>query len=350
MNVTTSCTLAEGRVRLTRLGLGGAPLAGLYEPVTETTARAVLQAAWDAGLRCFDTAPYYGHTLGERRFGAFLRECVRDEFVIITKVGRLLRPDAAVQPMENDWAQPLPFRPHYDYSYDGVMRSFDDSLQRLGLGHIDILLVHDIGRHTHGAAHETHWHALTRQGGFSALEELRRDGRIKAFGLGVNETDVVHASMQEARLDCTLLAGRYTLLEQRSLPLLAECQRNGNAIIVGGPFNSGLLAGQRKFDYADASATVLARAEALRKVCAEFGVPLPAAALEFPLAHPACAACVAGMRSTAELQQNVAWFEMPIPTALWQALCAQGLVADEAPCPADTRAGFDAPSQPSIPC
>lgn len=342
--------LADDRVRLTRLGVGGAPMAGLYAPVSDDAAHALLQAAWQAGLRYFDTAPYYGHGLGEHRLGAFLRDCPRDEFVISTKVGRLLHPDASVRPMDNGWAQPLPLRPHYDYSYDGVMRSLDASLLRLGLERIDIVLVHDIGRLTHDSAHAMHWHALTRQGGFSALEELRRSGRIQAFGLGVNETEVVHDSMQEARLDCTLLAGRYTLLEQHSLPLLRECQRHGNAIIVGGPFNSGLLAGQPKFDYADAPASVLARALALRDVCAEFGVPLQAAALQFPLAHAACVACVAGMRTADELRHNVACFDTPIPAELWQALRNRGLVADDAPCPGDTPIERSTPPRPSIAC
>ena len=335
MKATELHSLAGGRVRLTRLGVGGAPLAGLYAPVSEDASHALLRAAWQAGLRYFDTAPYYGHGLGERRLGAFLRECPRDEFVVSTKVGRLLQPDASVRPMDNGWAEPLPFRPHYDYSYDGVMRSFDASTRWLGLERIDIALVHDIGRLTHDSAHPIHWHALTRQGGFAALEELRRSGRIKAFGLGVNEIEVVHDSMQEARLDCTLLAGRYTLLEQHSLALLRECERHGNAIIVGGPFNSGLLAGQRKFNYADAPASMLARAQALREVCTEFGVPLQAAALQFPLAHTACVSCVAGMRSADELRQDVAWFESPIPAELWLALRARGLLADEAPCPGD---------------
>jgi D-threo-aldose 1-dehydrogenase len=335
MKVTDLHPLADGRLQLTRFGLGCGALAGLYKPTSEPDARAALQAAWDAGMRYFDTAPFYGHTLSEHRVGAFLREQPRDAFVISTKVGRLLRPDATVRPLDNGWAHPLPFRPHWDYSFDGVMRSFEDSLQRLGLERIDILFIHDIGRYTHGEAHATHWHALTRGGGFRALETLRRDGRIQAFGLGVNEAEVVHDSMQETHLDCTLLAGRYTLLEQRSLALLHECARRGNAIVIGGPFNSGLLAGNGKFDYADAPPDVIARTEALRSACADFDVPLQAAALQFPLAHAACASCVAGVRSPVQLAQNVAWFEQAIPHELWLALRTRGLLAHEAPCPGD---------------
>jgi D-threo-aldose 1-dehydrogenase len=216
------------------------------------------------------------------------------------------------------------------------MRSFEHSLQRLGLARVDLLFVHDIGRYTHGDRHEQHWHALTRGGGFRALEELRRDGRIVGFGLGVNEAEVIAQSMQEVRLDCSLLAGRYTLLEQRSLPLLDECARQGHAIVIGGPFNSGLLAGNGKFDYADAPRQMLDRAEALRQACAEYDVPLQAAALQFPLAHPACVSCIAGMRSPAQLEQNLAWFEQEIPAQLWSALRHAGLIDANAPVPGET--------------
>ena len=333
MNVSDLHSVAGSRLRLTRFGLGCAPLAGLYEPASDAEAAAVLQAAWDAGLRYFDTAPYYGYTQSEHRVGRFLRDKPRESFVISTKVGRLMQADADVPAMESGWANPLPFRPRFDYSHDGVMRSFEHSLQRLGLARVDVLLVHDIGRCTHGDAHATHWQALTRGGGFRALETLRREGRIAAFGLGVNEAAVVQDSLQEVPLDCVLLAGRYTLLEQGALPLLDECARRGTAVVVGGPFNSGLLAGNGRFDYTDAPAPLLARAEALRSTCAEFGVPLQAAALQFPLAHPAVACCVAGMRGPEQVAQNVAWFEQPIPAGLWAALRARGLVAEAAPCP-----------------
>jgi len=255
--------------------------------------------------------------------------------VLSTKVGRLMRPDAAVAAGADGWADPLPFRPVFDYRRDAVLRSVEDSLQRLGLARVDILFVHDIGRATHGAAHETHWEALTRGGGFRALEELRRDGRVGAIGLGVNECEVLHDAMQECELDCSLLAGRYTLLEQRSLRVLDECARRGHAIVVGGPFNSGLLAGQAKFDYADAPADALRRAAALRAACAEFDVPLEAAALQFPLAHPAVVSVLSGMRSAAQVRQNVDWFEQPLPGALWTALRERGLVDPASPCPCD---------------
>jgi len=326
-------TVADGRLRLTALGLGGAALAGMYAPVPAQEAADTLAAAWDAGVRYVDTAPYYGYTLGEHRAGAFLRERPRDEFVVGTKVGRLMRPDASVRAGSDGWARPLPFRPVYDYRGEAILRSVEDSLQRLGLDRVDLLLVHDIGRATHGAAHEAHWEALTRGGGFRALETLRREGRVAAIGLGVNEWEVMRDAMQECDLDCSLLAGRYTLLEQRSLPFLDECARRGHAIVVGGAFNSGLLAGQAKFDYADAPPDLVRRAATLRETCAQFDVPLEAAALQFPLGHPAVASVLSGMRSPAQVRQNVAWFEQSIPGELWKALQERGLLDGAAPCP-----------------
>jgi len=338
MNVTDRRTLAEGRVCVTAFGLGCAALAGLYDAVPEADAIATLDAAWAAGLRYFDTAPFYGYTRGERRVGAGLAGRPRGDFAVSTKVGRLMTRDDTVAPGSDGWADPLPYRPRFDYSYDGVMRSLEQSLGRLGLGRVDILLVHDIGQVTHGDRHGLHWAQLTRGGGFRALEELRRDGRVSAIGLGVNEWEVVRDAMQEARLDCTLLAGRHTLLEQGALRFLDDCARAGNAIIVGGPFNSGVLAGDPKFNYGAAPPQILRRAQALMDVCAEFGVPLQAAALQFPTAHPAVVSCVAGVRSVAQLKQTVRWFEQDIPRPLWDALRRRGLVDAEAPCPGDAGA------------
>jgi D-threo-aldose 1-dehydrogenase len=325
--------VADGRLRLTALGLGGAALAGMYAPVSAEEAAATLAAAWDAGLRYIDSAPYYGYTLGEHRAGAFLREQARGDFVIGTKVGRLMRPDASVTPGSDGWARPLPFRPVFDYRRDAILRSVEDSLQRLGLDRVDMLLVHDIGRATHGAAHDLHWAALTRGGGFRALEDLRREGVVSAIGLGVNEWEVMRDAMQECDLDCSLLAGRYTLLEQRSLAFLDECVRRRHAIVVGGAFNSGLLAGQAKFDYQDAPPELLRRAADLRAACAEYGVPLEAAALQFPLGHRAVVSVVSGMRSPAQVHQNLGWFEQPIPAGLWTTLRERGLLDAAAPCP-----------------
>ncbi|HEY1149133.1 MAG TPA: aldo/keto reductase, partial [Pseudoduganella sp.] len=218
--------LPRSGLALTKLGLGCAQLGGLYQAMADADAHALVDAAWDLGIRYFDTAPYYGFTLSERRLGVALRERPRGEYVISTKAGRLMRPDPGVQPGECGWAEPLPFRPHYDYTYDGILRSHEDSLQRLGLGRVDILYVHDIGRVTHGERHAHYWEQLTDGGGLRALERLRGEGAIKAFGLGVNEWEVVADALDICALDCVLLAGRYTLLEQASLaPLMDRCAR-----------------------------------------------------------------------------------------------------------------------------
>ncbi|MCE4557887.1 aldo/keto reductase [Roseateles cellulosilyticus] len=325
--------LPRAQLRLTTLGFGAAAIAGLYDNVSADTASATLAAAWAEGVRYFDTAPFYGYTLSERRTGEFLATKPRDSFVLSTKVGRLMHPDASVAPGSDGWAQPLPFRPVYDYSHAGVMRSFEDSLQRLGLARIDMLLVHDIGRATHGEQHAVHWQALTTGGGFRALAELREQGVVRAIGLGVNEWQVAQDALDTAPLDVVLLAGRYTLLEQGSLPFLDRCAADGVRVLVGGPFNSGLLAGQPRYNYGDVPADVMQRVHALRAVCAEFSVPLQAAALQFPLAHPAVATVLAGMRSPLEVKANAAWLRSPVPRELWPALQARGLLDAAAPLP-----------------
>lgn len=334
MKITDRRRVPRAELSVPLFGLGCAQLGGLYQAMSEGSAAELVRAAWDAGVRHFDTAPFYGYTLSERRLGALLRERPRDEFVLSTKAGRLMRPDASVRPGDDNWADPLPFRPHPDYSYGGILLSFDESLKRLGVERIDILYVHDIGRVTHGEQHAHHWRQLTQGGGFRALEELRRAGRVRAVGLGVNEWQAVHEAMQEFDLDISMLAGRYTLLEQASVsPLLDACVKRQHAIVVAGPFNSGVLAGGNTFDYGAVPPKVMQRVQTLRAVCAEFEVPLPAAALQFPLAHPAVVSCFAGAHDAAQLRQNIAWLEMPLPDAFWQALHQRGLVDERAPLP-----------------
>ena len=334
MKTTDSRKLPRVDLSLTAMALGCSQMGGLYRPTSAQEVEELFASAWAAGLRYFDTAPFYGYTRSEHRLGAQLAEHPRADYVVSTKVGRLMRPDASVAPGTDGWANPYPFRPHFDYSYSGVMRSFEDSQQRLGLSYIDILYVHDIGQVTHGEKHLHYWQQLTQGGGFRALDELRSSGAIKAVGLGVNEWQVVHAAMQEFDLDCTMLAGRYTLLEQSCLsPFMDECQRRGTAIVLAGVFNSGILAGSTKFNYVDAPREVVARVQALAQTCQEFDVPLQAAALQFPMAHPATVSCVVGTRTAAQLQQNMAWMAEPIPAALWQALRERGLINSAAPVP-----------------
>ncbi|XUW92333.1 aldo/keto reductase [Burkholderia sp. M6-3] len=338
MKAFATHALPRSGLAMTTLGLGCSQLGGLYKPMSTAEANALLERAWDAGIRYFDTAPFYGYTLSERRVGQSLQMRERERYVLSTKVGRLMRPDDTVQPGDDNWAQPLPFRPRFDYTFDGIMRSYEDSQQRLGMQTIDILYVHDIGAATHGDAHSRYWEQLTRGGGFRALAELRDSHAVSAIGLGVNEWQVAVDSMQEADLDLIMLAGRYTLLEQEALsPLLDQCVSNGVRIVAGGVFNSGVLVGNGKFNYTDAPPEVARKVARLADACAKFEVPLAAAALQFPLAHPAVVSCVVGARSIEQLQKNIAWLETPVPPELWQALQHEGLIAGSAPVPEARR-------------
>lgn len=336
---TTPRKVADTGLEVTALGIGSAPLGGLYADVPTHQALEVLEAAWDAGIRYFDTAPMYGLTRAEHLVGQVLREKAGPR-AISTKVGRLMTTERAGRklppappknPLDPGWWNGLNFREVFDYSYDGVMRSFDDSRQRLGFPEIDLLYVHDIGRVTHGDLHEHHWAALTAGGGFRALQELKAAGDIKGFGLGVNEWQPIRDALEETDLDCCMLAGRYSLLDQDAAEVfLPLAQKRNVALALGGVFNSGILAapkdGRRKFNYADAAPDIVARVEALRAVCEEFGVPLAAAAIRFPMRHPAVTCVVVGAKTAAQLKQNVAWFDSPVPEALWQRLEGSGLI------------------------
>lgn len=327
--------------RLPSFGFGAAPLGNLYRPLTEDKATALLQAAWDAGLRYFDTAPLYGFGLSETRLGAFLRDKPRDQFIISTKVGRILQPNEGWHEQRDYFIDAPAYEPVFDYSHDGIMRSFEASLERLDLDRIDILLMHDIGEKTHGAAHEELF-AIAMEGGYTAMDELRRASAVGAIGIGANEWEVCNLALDRGQWDCFLLAGRYTLLEQNALdPFLERCAREGRDVIIGGAFNSGILAtgaiDGARFNYDAAPEDVVARVRALNAACDAHGVPLPAAALRFPLAHPAVRSLIPGVGSREELGQLIAWAATPIPPALWHDLAAQGLVDPRAPLPSDER-------------
>jgi D-threo-aldose 1-dehydrogenase len=253
--------------------------------------------------------------------------------VLSTKVGRLLRPNATGVHADGR-THPLPFDPVYDYTYDGIMRSFEDSLQRLGLARIDILYVHDIGIYQHGAeAHPGLMRSL-RDSGYRALESLRGGGAVQAIGIGVNEREVLLEALEWGQWDAFLLAGRYTLLEQAPLDdLMPKCQAAGTSIVVGGPLNSGILAGRDTWNYRTAPPAIVARVDAIRTVCDRYGVPLAAAALQFPLAHPAVAAIIPGPRNVAEFDANLGLLRQPIPAALWQELREARLLHPAAPTP-----------------
>lgn len=333
MKVSDLRSHARSTLSVTAVGLGCAQMGNLYRVTPYPESLGAFEAAWDAGIRYFDTAPFYGFSRSELRLGTMLGEHPRDSYHVSTKVGRVLEPDATVGALEEGYAQPLPFRPVFDYSHDGVMRSFEASQRRLGLLAPDILYVHDIGRVTHGERHEHHWRQLTEGGGFRALTKLRDEGAIKAFGLGVNEWEVIAAAIEVADLDICMLAGRYTLLEQESLPLMDACARGGIGIVVAGAFNSGILAGGSTFNYETAPAGIVARVKTLRQACEAEGVTLQAAALQFPLAHPAALTLVSGARTGSQLRSNIDWFEQTIPAAFWMGLKERGLIAEGAPVP-----------------
>lgn len=334
MRAATLRTHARSQVVVSAMGLGCAQMGNLYRVMTHAEAFGAFDAAREAGLRYFDTAPFYGFTRSERRLGTLLTDLPRDGFALSTKVGRLMRPDPTIGEEEDGYVMPLPFRPVYDYTHDGVMRAFEDSQQRLGIPCPDILYVHDIGRVTHGDRHAVYWEQLTAGGGFDALARLRSEGSVKAIGLGVNEWEIIAAAIEVADLDICLLAGRYTLLEQDSLALMDDCARRGIGLVLAGAFNSGILAGGGQYNYRAAPEDITARVAALRSACSEAGVSLQAAALQFPLAHPAALSVVVGAHDAAQVRTNVAWFEESIPPGFWGGLKARGLIAEAVPVPA----------------
>ena len=318
-------------LEVTTLGLGCASLAGIFSAVPAEQARATVGHALDTGINYVDTAPQYGLGRSEHLVGDALRER-RDGVVLSSKVGRLLKPIDPTAQDKGNWVDPLPFNQLYDYSYDGVMRSFEDSQQRLGIHSIDILYVHDIGVATHGVeGNRPLWKQL-ETGGYRALRELRDAGVVKAIGLGVNEWPVLMDAFALGDWDVFLLAGRYTLLEQTALaPFMTTCAQRGASVVVGGPFNSGILVGGDTFNYAKAPEAIVARVRAIEAVCRDFAVPLPAAALQFPLLHPAVCNVLPGPRSPEELDGILGWWDIEIPDELWTTLAAQGLLAPGTP-------------------
>jgi D-threo-aldose 1-dehydrogenase len=318
-------------LEVTVLGLGCATLGSGRIPVTRQEAEAIVLAAWAAGVRYIDTAPYYGFGQAERCVGDAMRWVPRDEWVLSTKVGRLLRP---CQTTDETQRHPLPFEAVYDYSYDGIMRSFEDSLQRLGLARIDILYVHDIGEMQHGSEAHPRLMRTLRESGYRALEELRSAGVARAIGIGVNEREVLLEALEWGDWDAFLLAGRYTLLEQAPLDdLLPKCLTAGTSIVVGGPLNSGILAGRDTWNYKTAPPEIVNRVDAIKAVCDTHRVPLAAAALQFPLAHPAVAAIIPGPRNVEEFHANLKLLQHPIPAQLWTDLRDAGVLHPKAPTP-----------------
>ncbi|GEM45046.1 aldo/keto reductase [Deinococcus cellulosilyticus] len=325
-------TVQVGRgATVTRLGLGASVQGGLFQPVSEEDARAVFQAAWDAGIRFYDTAPWYGYGESEFRLGDFLQQ--KSGFTVSSKVGRLLREGIPPHPTQLDsdgnraFKTDLPLNVIYDYSYDGVMRSFEETLQRMKLDHLDMVFIHDpdsVGV----TAQEL------MQGAYQALVELREQGLVKGIGAGMNQWEMPHELLQAGDFDVFLLAGRYTLLEQHSMPFLQTCIEKGAKIIVGGVFNSGLLANPKpdaKYNYSQAPELMLQRALAIREVCELHGISIRAAAMQFPLAHPAVASVLLGVRTLKQLQSNLQDYQTPISADFWKELQHRGLIAEDFP-------------------
>ena len=324
------------------LAFGAASIGNLYRAVPDDQAHAVVERAWDAGIRYFDTAPHYGFGLSEKRLGAALAELDPDGTAVIsTKVGRRLdpRPDADLSAVRQAFVTPEPYESVFDYSYDAVMSSFESSLKRLRRDRIDILYAHDIGSFAHGADHPRRF-AEFIEGGYRALCELRAAGSVSAIGLGVNEVEVCEEMLAAGDVDLLMLAGRYTLLEQDPLDrLLPMCAEREVQLVIAGPYNSGILAkgvrGDRvpNFNYEPAPAEIVERVGRIEDICAAHGVLLPAAALQFPLAHPQVAAVVPGMGSVGQVDDAVALIDQPIPRTFWTDLKASGLIRPDAPVP-----------------
>ena len=332
-------TLGRMEVELTELGLGTAPLGELFVKVEDHEADAVVASAWDAGVRFFDTSPWYGRGLSEHRLGRMLRRKPREKFVVSTKVGRVLRRPLNAKPIKDQWIGGFQFQPVFDYSYDGVMRSFEDSLQRLGINSIDLLLIHDLDAWEHKPAGKLD--AYFQQlivGGWKALAELREAGAVKGIGAGLNAMGAIPRFLDLFDIDFFLLAMRYTLLEQDVLDEeFPRCAERGVGIVIGGGYNSGILATGAvpgaMYNYSPAPRPILERVANIEAICERYAVPLAAAALQFPLGHPVVASIIPGAVSAAQVKQNVAAFRYPIPSDLWAELKHERLVRNDAPTP-----------------
>ncbi|MGD1036820.1 MAG: aldo/keto reductase [Roseiarcus sp.] len=326
-----------------RVGFGASGLGNLYRVISDADADATLAEAYAKGIRYFDTSPFYGFGLSELRVGRFLRTLDRDAFLLSSKVGRYMTPPRG-QPVDTlHWAGPLELKPVFDYSYDGVMRSIEQSIVRLGFERIDILLIHDVDRWTHGKEFDRMF-ATAMGGAYRALAELRKAGHVKAIGVGVNEPDVAADFVRAGEFDCVMLAGRYTLLDQAALnnffPLALS---RGIDVIAVGVFNSGILAQappyrRPTYDYAEASPEIIERATRVAQICSAYGVPPQAAAVQFPLGHPAVKAVVLGMSKPDHVRQTLDWLDVDIPPELWERLKADGVLQRDAPIPIGTKA------------
>ena len=327
-------------ISFTNLGFGSAPLGNLYHAVTEVAAQKTFEAAWAAGVRYYDTAPLYGLGLAETRMNHFLRGKKRKDYALSTKIGRLMQVCSPQERTGQGKFFETPTRKEvFDYTYDGVMRSLEFSLERLGLDYVDMLFVHDVDVFSHGSMEARDHHIKTlMSGGYKALLKLREQGVIKAFGAGVNEWQACQILAEQGDFDIFLLAGRYTLLEQEALnSFLPLCEKRGIGIVLGGPYNSGILAtGAKpgaKFNYDPAPQTILDKVKKIEAVCRKHKVKLSNAALQFPLTHPCVVSVVPGGASAKEATLNAEAMNVKLPKALWRDLKAQGLMNEKVPVP-----------------
>ncbi|MFK7993193.1 MAG: aldo/keto reductase [Granulosicoccus sp.] len=332
MKTIKTRNIGKTSLEVTELGLGCAAMAGNHRPVANSDIEGAIEEGLSNGIKYADTAPFYGFGRSEHFLGRELRH--RDNWVLSTKAGRLLAPGYPQDASAAEWPGSFPFHQVYDYSYDGVMRSYEDSLQRLGLDRIDILLLHDIGEMQHGEQANSVFFSDAMTGGYKALDELRRAGDVKAIGLGVNEKEVCQQALDHGQWDAFLLAGRYTLLEQSPLgDLFPACESAGTSIILGGPFNSGILVGGDTWNYAKAPIDIVKKVESIKAVCVSHKVDLASAALQFPLGSPLVSSIIPGPRSRAEMRQIIEWFHAQIPSSLWSDLISEGMLHPEAPLP-----------------
>jgi len=327
-------TIGTTGLAVTEFSFGTAALGGLYRACPREIAMATLETAWDEAIRYFDTAPWYGFGLAERRTGDFLRDKPKGSYVLSTKVGRIMVPVADDKVPDYGYVDPLPFDVRYDYSYDGIMRSVELSHARLGLNRIDILYVHDIGVYTHGAERNAFHLRQLLDSGLKALDSLKSSGAIRAYGLGVNEVPVCLDVLRQADLDCILLAGRYTLLDRSAVAeLLPLCERKKTSLVVGGVFNSGILAtgpvAGAHFDYMPATPEIAGKVGAMVEIARERGVPLAAPALQFPLQNPAVASVLIGTARPDSLSRNMALAREALPADIYPAFEPHTLVAPE---------------------
>jgi len=330
MNPIKQARLGQSNLHVTRLGLGGAAFAGLYADVSEVMASDAIHRARALGINLFDTAPEYGHGKSEARTGRALASYARESYVLCSKVGKLLAPEEVSKVVSPEFVNPLPFRLVNDYSYAGVMRSVEESLIRLNKERLDVLYIHDPDEH----------YADAMKGAYVALHRLRREGVVAAIGVGMNQAEMLVRFAQEGEFDCFLLAGRYTLIDHTGLnELLPLCVQKGISVVIGGPYNSGILATGAirgaKFNYIDAPPDVLEKVRQIELVCARYSIPLRAVALQFVLGHPAVVAVIPGSRSADEVEENYRLLECPIPAELWTELKRQNLLPEDVPVPAE---------------